>query len=60
LSEAVIVDYDIAFGRLVSLMVTWALAAIPAAIIVTIIVWLSIALLAALLGGMIAGLASHY
>ncbi len=48
--RAVITDIDIPFGRLVAILIKWALAAIPAAIIVWLIMMVIVTVIGSILG----------
>ena len=51
-----VADIDMPFGSMVSFMVKWAFATIPALIIICFITFMILALLAALFGGLGAGI----
>lgn len=53
--HVVVTDFDMPFGSMVTFMVKWAIAAIPAVIILFIV----FAIAGAMLGGMFAGLLRH-
>lgn len=61
-SEVVVTDIHMTFGSMVSFMVKWAIASIPALLILFVLIvvfWISLALLGGVTGGIIREITKH-